>query len=503
VSTADVVIVGAGPTGLLLACELALGGLHPVVLERLREPSSAPKANGLLGQIGQQLDYRGLLERLSVEAWFVGPLPQWGFGLVPLRLSTLPTSPLHAVLLQQPRIEALFTQHANELAVEIRRGHEVTALSHNDSHVSVEVRSPTGDYQLQTRYLVGCDGAGSRVRAMAGIEFPGSTSPETVLIGHFAAPDTPGLIDDPESVINGLAAGVTQTPQGRLMVTSLRPGIRLLAVTAADPHRGSAPVTVDEFRASVRRVLGHDVPIGEPIWLSRTMSHARLADTYRRGRVFLAGDAAHLLPGGGSALNVGLGDAFNLGWKLASHVNGQAPLTVLDTYHTERHPVAERALMHSRAQMLLLRSADEDVTAMRTLLTELLEFDQPLEHLGQVLEGSDIRYSMPGGGTHPLVGRLIPDLALETADKSQRVATLLRTGRPLLIDFTGTDNVRAAAQPWTQHIDVTPATCDQPPATALLIRPDGYVAWIDDQQANLHAALSHWFGPAGTRASAD
>ncbi|AHH17226.1 putative monooxygenase [Nocardia nova SH22a] len=490
----DVVIVGGGPTGLLLGCELALAGVHPVVLERRSEPSTAPKANGLAGQIVQLLDYRGLLETLSAEASFVGPLPEWEFGSVPLEFSRLPASPMHAVLIQQPAMETVLRQRADELSVEVRHGHELTALASDGDEVTIEVCGPGGDYMMRTRYVVGCDGGGSVVRRMGGIEFPGSTGSEVVRIGHFTVLVTEGFRDD-DNVESARRPTVIRTSNGRVMMMSVRPGIRLVAVSENAPRTESGPMTLGEFQASVRRVMGDELPLGEPIWLTHTTSHARLANTYKQGRVLLAGDAAHLFPGGGSALNVGLTDAFNLGWKLAAEVRGRAPRGLLDTYHTERYPAAQRTLIQTRAQVFLHQCDDEDGAALRTLLSELLEFDQPLEHLGRILAGSDIRYPMPGGGPHPLVGRLVPDLPLQTADRGPvRVTDLMRTGRPLLLDFTNTDALHGMSHPWIDRIATITATCDNPPAPALLIRPDGYIAWAADQQANLEEALTHWFG---------
>jgi hypothetical protein len=250
-----------------------------------------------------------------------------------------------------------------------------------------------------------------------------------------------------------------------------------------------------DFAASLHRVLGAEPPLGEPIWLTSTVAQARLAESYRRAGVFLAGDAAHLFPAGGSSLNVGLTDVINLGWKLAAAIKGWAPRGLLDSYHVERYPVAERALMQTRAQALLNRSDDEDGEALRALLTELFAFDEPLEHLGRILQGSDTRYEMPGGGPHPLVGRLVPDLSLITSDGPTRVGVAMRMGEPLLLDLIDRADVREVARPWSDRVRVLTARCDDPPAPALLVRPDGCVAWAADAEADLPTALSAWFGP--------
>ncbi|ONI86908.1 FAD-dependent oxidoreductase [Actinosynnema sp. ALI-1.44] len=508
---ADVVVVGAGPTGLMLACELRLAGVRPVVLERRAEPGQIPKANGLGGRIVEMLDYRGLLDRFRAEASFVGPFPGFPFGSVPLNFATLDSSPLLGIAIQQPRMEKLLGDRARELGVEIRRGHELLDFSQDDGGVTLDVRGPDGDRQLSTRHLVGCDGGRSLVRDRAGIGFPGTTDSEVLRLGHFTAPEAGGMFDDPEVEVPGfgrLQPGWNRTPLGRFIVTTLQPGVHVVGVRENDQAEASlaTPMTLQEFQASVRRVLGTDLPLGEPIWLSRTVSQARLAQTYRAGRVLLAGDAAHLFPAGGSSLNVGLLDTVNLGWKLAAEVQGRAPSGLLDTYHAERHPVAARALMQTRAQAALDRAPGEDGVALRALLTELVQFEQPLRHLGEILHGSDIRYPMPGGGSHPLVGCFVPDLALTTADGPTRVAELLRTGKPVLLDLSDRHDHHHAAHGWTNHITIVTAHNDQAPADALLIRPDGHVAWADQTSApqgatgsNLHDALSHWFGPCQPR----
>lgn len=502
--TFDVVVIGAGPVGLLLACELRLAGARPLVLERRAEPARTPKANGLAGQIVRVLGYRGLLDRFRAEASFSGPFPSFPFGSVMLNLATLDASPLLGMAIQQPRIEALLGERARELDVPIRRAHELLALAQDDETVTLEVRGPDGDVRLNARYLVGCDGARSLVREQAGIGFPGTTDPEVLRLGHFTAPEAGGLGDDPDFEVPGigrLRPGWNRTPRGRFVVTSLQPGLHLVGVREDDPSAAglTTPATVDDFRAAVRRVVGADLPLGEPVWLSRTVTQARLAEAYRAGRVLLAGDAAHLFPAGGSSLNVGLLEAVNLGWKLAAEIRGDAPAGLLDTYHAERHPAAARTLMQTRAQAVLDRVAGEDGTALRDLLAELLQFPEPLRHVAELLDGSDVRYAMPGGGDHPLVGRLVPDLPLTTTAGATRVAELLHPGRPLLLDLADTPGVRDAAGAWTDRITVHTAGCDQPPAGALLVRPDGYVAWAAPAASpgkGLREALSSWLGPA-------
>ncbi|NRQ36593.1 FAD-dependent oxidoreductase [Nonomuraea sp. NN258] len=497
----QVVIIGAGPVGLMLACELSLTGARPIVLERRAGPSDLPKANGLGGQIVQLLDNRGLLGRFAEDSPFFGRPPGFPFGSVPLRFDGLDDVPLRVLMIQQPRLESLLRERAAELGVEIRWGHEVESLAEDPDGVTLtgrafEPRPRSGPgFELRARYVVGCDGGHSTVRRLAGIGFPGTTDDEVLRLGHFATADTTHVFENP--CYDGLEPGWNRTPHGRLLLTSLREGAYVVGVKEKrDP--GEQPdrreeVTPADFAAAVRRVLGRDLPLGEPIWLSSTVGQARLAERYRTGRVFLAGDAAHLFPAGGSALNVGLTDAVNLGWKLSAELAGHAPAWLLDTYEAERRPVGAHTLAHTRAQAALESQSGENGDALRGLLAELFAYDQPARHLAELLHGGDTRYPVPGplqaaGQPHPLVGRLAPDLALTTAAGPTRLAELLHQGRPLLLDLAG--GTAASGGP----IDVVTATTADPPADALLIRPDGHVAWAGAE--GLAEATAAWFTPA-------
>src|SRR5690606_22710678 len=334
--------------------------------------------------------------------------------------------------------------------------------------------------EIRARYVVGCDGGRSRVRELAGIGFPGTTDDEVLRLGHFRFDGDTSLFEAPET--GGLRQGWNRTPHGRVLLTSLQPGV-LVAGVRERGELAEGPVTIEDFRAAVRRVLGRELPLGPPIWLSSTVAQARLADRYRSGRVFLAGDAAHLFPAGGSALNVGMTDAANLAWKLAAALHGGAPGGLLDTYESERRPAGERTLTQTRAQAVLDRLDGEDGTALRTLLGEVFAYDQPVRHLAALLHGSDVRY---GSGGHPLTGRFVPDLAL--AD-GRRVAELMRRARPVLLDLGAGVTVGG------DGIDVVEARADDPPADALLIRPDGYVAWAGAE--GLAEAAGRWFGLRG------
>ncbi len=539
------VIVGGGPTGLVLAAELRLGGADPVVLERLPEISGIPKGNGLVGQIVPALDYRGLAERFGAETTYTGPVPQFPFG--PLRLDFLRLgpgrSPLHILAIPQRRLEMLLDDWLRELGGSVRRGHEVLAMSlpGDDSPATLDVRGPDGEYRLRTRYVAGCDGAHSLVRKQAGIGFPGVTSAETSRIGRVLLP-TVRLVPAGRAPDAAEVPGVgrvplmqtTHTPRGAYSLAPLtsldksaRPGMFIVFTLENEPSapdgssapggslaRGSsgpedpqAPMTLDELRDSVRRVLGADVPMSDPQWLTRIVGNSRQAERYRAGPVLLAGDAAHILGAGGS-LNVGMLDAINLGWKLAAQVAGWAPDGLLDSYHTERFLAGRRALMHTRAQKAL-SARGEYGEALRELFGELMQQPDALRHVGSIVEGSDVRYPMPAGaaGRHPLAGRFAPDLRLMRPDGgATRVAELVRPARGVLLDLSGSGPIAnaalaGAASPWQDRVNVVvgrPVT-EPAPAAAMLIRPDGYVAWAagldaGDLTGGLPEALGTWFG---------
>ncbi|TDD34117.1 FAD-dependent oxidoreductase [Nonomuraea terrae] len=476
----DVLIVGAGPVGLMLACELSLAGARPVVLDKRPEPSELPKANGLAGQIVDLLDHRGLLERFAEAGPFVGRAPGFPFGSVPLWLGGIEDSPLRLLLIQQPRLERLLAERARELGVEVRRGCEVRSLSQDEEGVTLDV----GDGRIRARYAVGCDGAGSLVREQAGIAFLGTTDEERMLIGHFKADMK--VFESLEEA--GVEPGWTRRRNGRVLFNSLHEGVLVAAVRERGGVTGDT-VTPEDFRAAVRRVLGADMPLDEPIWLSSTAAQARLAERYRAGRVFLAGDAAHLFPAGGSALNVGMTDAVNLGWKLAARLRGRVPDALLDTYESERRPVGERTLMQTRAQAAIDGAEGEDGAALRDLLAEVFAFEQPARHLATLLHDSGIRYDT---GTEP-AGQFLTDPGL-----AELARGALCEARPVLLDLTGgTLGERWAGDGW---MEVIRARRDDPPADALLIRPDGYVAWWGAD--GIEEAAERWFGATVTASPA-
>ena len=528
----DVVIAGGGPAGLMLAAELRLGGVDPVVLERLPEISQIPKGNGLFGQIVPMLDYRGLTGRFRAEATYTGPVPQFQFGPLQLDFSRLPASPLHVLAMPQRKLERLLGERLAELGGSLRRGHEVLGISLAGDGLSVtlEVRSRDDEYQLRTRYLVGCDGAHSLVRKQAGIGFPGVTSSDISRIGRVVLPKVTIAPGGGQAEVPGVGRvrlmGPNQTPRGLFTLGPLAsvdknaaPGVFIVHTweegSGSPPrggHGGAAdaepPMMLDELRASVRRVLGVDLEMTDPQWLTRTVGNSRLAERFRDGPVLLAGDAAHLFGAGGS-LNAGLLDALNLGWKLAAQVRGWAPDGLLDSYHEERHAAAQRTILYTRAQKAL-SDRGEYGPALRDLFAELLTYADPQRHIGQMIEGSDVHYeTRPGAppgthpGAHPLTGRLAPDLPLQTSEGRTRVAELVRPARGVLLDLTDPAAAAGAAAAWSDRISVVTARClaaGTKPAAAILIRPDGYVAWASgpdapDPAAGLRDALVAWFGP--------
>ncbi|MFG3223696.1 FAD-dependent monooxygenase [Kitasatospora sp. NPDC048194] len=508
----DVVIVGAGPVGLFLARELALAGVRPVVLDRLPGRSGEQKANGLVGQVLRLLDHRGLHEPLSGSPDAPRPVPRFVFGAFPLDLALLPGNPLYALPVPQQRIEEVLEGSAGELGVTVRRGCEVTGFTQDATGVTVEYHGPDGTGRLRARYLVGADGGRSTVRKLAGIGFPGVTSPDPVSrIAHVRPPEGIRTTDAGELLLPGCPTPFrpythTRTEHGVFVLSPFNPDAVMIATMewGGPPVDQGTPLTLDELRASIRRVTGADLPLtpartAGPFTPRRTVGHhTRLAERYRDGRVLLVGDAAHVHAAtGGPGLNLGLQDAANLSWKLAAELRGWAPPGLLDSYHRERHPIGRRVFMHSQAQIALM-APGPGTTALRALVGELLSHEDNLARIAALMAGSDIRYDT--GCPHPAAGRFAPDLTLTTADGKLRLAELARSGRPLLLDLTGGGSLgptgRAAG--WRDRVDLVTAGCAEPPAGALLLRPDGYVAWAcevgEADPEGLERALRTWFG---------
>lgn len=496
----DVVITGAGPNGLMLACELALAGVSPVVLDRLPGPSAEPKANGLVGQVVRLLDMRGLYHAFGGADGPPSPMYEWIFAGMSVNLVGVADNPMRGLLVEQPRLVRLLEKRARDLGVDVRWGHEFIGLESTSDGVNVAVSSPERRYELDARYLVGADGGRSPVRKAVGIEFIGSTSDTVTRMADVDLPDSL-LSEDGSYVLPGfgrLRFGHNRLDRGGYILFRMQPERTMFGtIESGRLAHDAGPMTLDELRRSAGRVLGVDLPLEPP---RGPKPHAmrridgqntRLAESYQVGNVLLLGDAAHVHSAmGGPGLNLGLQDAVNLGWKLAAQVNGWAPAGLLDTYESERRPVGERVMMQSLTQQALMAPGPE-VAALRTLFGELLELPGVGGHLAHLLAGSDMRYTV--GDEHPLSGLLLPDLEL---DDGRRVAELLHEARPVLLDLSG---ALAVSHPL---VDVVTGTMTDGPAAAMLIRPDGYVVWASDTTEaadadNLRAALMRWFGGPG------
>ncbi|MGZ5354365.1 MAG: FAD-dependent monooxygenase [Actinomycetota bacterium] len=502
----DVIIVGAGPTGLMLACELCLAGVRPVVLERHPQIRDIPKAGGLSGQILELLRYRGELERFEAAGTAARPAPRLPWGGMHVDFSQLADPPMEVLPLPQPILERVLDEFARELGTEIRRGREVVGLSQDDATVTADVRGPDGQDRVTARYLVGCDGASSRVRDLAAIPFPGITYPEVQRLAMVTVPETVTVLEDGDIEVEGvgrISFGFTRTERGEFALGSTDPELMGLFTSEeeATGYDDDEPMTVTELGDSIRRVLGVELPLGAPTRLTRFTFHARQVEQYRDGRILLAGDAAHLFPSPGVALGAGLLDSVNLGWKLAADIKGWAPDGLLDTYHDERRLACARNMLHAQAQVAIRRGHDPAAVALRELFQELLIDEQPLRRLGGLMAGSEVRYPSPGHDHHALIGTFAPDLALRTDRGTTSVAELMHGARPILLDLAGRQDLREIAGDWRPRVDVHTAATDDRPADALLIRPDAHIAWAatvdeptDTAAPALREALSGWFG---------
>ncbi|MFC0458621.1 FAD-dependent monooxygenase [Arthrobacter liuii] len=480
----DVVIVGSGPTGLVLAGELRLAGVDAVVLERRESQELAgSRGGGIHSRTIELLDQRGIAERFLAEG---KTLQTASFGSTQLDLGSLPTRHPYTLALFQNHIEQLLLEWVEELDVKIRRGVEVTGVSADDGGVDVQLASGG---PVRARYLVGADGGRSVVRRSAGIPMVGPDATRSSLIAEVKVAGEPvqqGKVD--ARGIHGLY------PMGD--------GVVRVVVTEASLGPAKEP-TLEDLRQALADVFGTDFGVHSPIWLSRFTNATRQAETYRKGRVLLAGDAAHVhSPTGGLGIGLGVQDAVNLGWKLGQVVRGISGEDLLDTYHAERHPAGERALKYTMAQSLF-QKADPRQEALRDLLDEVLRVDGAGAPIAGLVTGLDVAY--PLGTGHPLLGRRMPDLDIMGADGPARVYELLHQARPILLEFGGAAlDVRA----WAARVRHVAATYDgawQLPVlgrvaapTAALVRPDGYVAWVGEGTADgLAGALETWCGGAG------
>jgi 3-(3-hydroxy-phenyl)propionate hydroxylase len=490
-----VVIAGGGPTGLMLAGELALARVDVAIVERRASQDLAgSRAGGLHSRTIEVLDQRGIAERFLSQ----GKVMQVaGFAMVPLDISDFPTRHNYGLALWQDRIERLLAAWVDELAVPIYRGLEVTDFAQDASGVDVEL-SPSGDLAAssdgrswRTTYLVGCDGGRSLVRKKAGIDFPGWDPSVSYLIAEAEMAEEP-------------AWGIRLGEKGVNGIGKLEDGKRARVVLIEPQVRPGDDPSLDDLREALIAVYGTDFGIHDVTWLSRFTDTARQAAAYRERRVLLAGDAAHVhAPAGGQGLNIGVQDAVNLGWKLAQVVRGTSPESLLDTYQAERHPIGARVLKTTMAQTALNRG-DERTKALRETMSDLLSMDQPRKRYAGLMSGLDIHYDLGAG--HPLLGRRMPDLDLGTESGPRRLFTLLHDARAVLLNLGDPGALELASTPWAsrvQRIDARYEGAWELPVlgavtapTAVLIRPDGYVAWVGDHtDQGLRDALTTWFGP--------
>ena len=480
-----VVIAGGGPTGLMLAGELALAGVDVVIVERrASQDLDGSRGGGLHSRTIEVLDQRGIAERFLSA----GQVMQvQGFALIPLDISDFPTRHNYGLALWQSHFEPILADWVGELGVQILRGCEVVGFAQDDSGVDVEI---SGGTSLRAEYLVGCDGGRSLIRKAAGIDFAGLDPSTSWMIAEVEMDEEPEF-------------GFRRDSVGQHALGRRQDGepVRVVLTERHVDHTGDP--SMGELREALVAVYGTDYGLRSASWISRFTDMTRQAASYRHGRVLLAGDAAHVHPPhGGQGLNTGVQDAVNLGWKLAQVVIKTSPESLLDTYHAERHPVGARVLHNTMAQVAL-SSPDDRHQALRDTMTELLSMDEPRRRIAAMLSGLDIHYDLGEG--HPLLGRRMPDLDLHTADGPTRVFTLLHDARPVLLNLGEPGGFDIS--PWANRvrfIDAKHAGVWELPVLgevaappAVLIRPDGHVAWAGDlTDPELPQALTTWFGAA-------
>jgi 3-(3-hydroxy-phenyl)propionate hydroxylase len=478
-----VVIAGGGPTGLMLAAELALASVDVAIVERRpNQDLEGRRAGGLLTRTIEILDQRGIAERFVSQ----GQKHQVSMFTGAKFMSDLPTRHNYVLALTQKHIERILAEWVVELKVPIHYGLDVNGFTQDDNGVDVALSSGKS---LRAQYLVGCDGGRSLIRKTAGIDFPGWDATTSWLIAEAEMAQEPKW-------------GFQEDARGKHAIGKAEGGLAGVVLMESQVGREDPP-TLRDISEALIAVYGTDYGIHNPRWISRFTDMTRQAASYRAGRVLLAGDAAHVhSPVGGQGLNTGVQDAVNLGWKLAQVAKRTSNESLLDTYHAERHPVAARVLRTNMAQVTLART-DDRTKALRETMNEILALDEPSRRLNAMMSGLDIHYDLGSG--HPLLGRRMPDLDLVTANGPLRVFSLLHAARPVLVNLGEPGGI--AITPWRDRVQVVDAKYDgmwELPAIgqvtapgAVLIRPDGYVAWVGEaNQQGLADALTTWFGPA-------
>lgn len=481
---ADVLVVGAGPTGLMLAGELRLTGVSVIVADRLTEPMQQSRALGFSARTMEELGQRGLLRRFGD----LGIIPIGHFGGMPIDYRIVEGGNFGVRGVPQSFTEAVLAGWADGLGAMVCRGHELVGLDAGTDGVDAELATPEGPRRLRVGYVVGCDGARSAVRRLAGIDFPGTDATIEMKMADVADVE---LRLRPTGEIG---------PAGMVVVLPLGPNATRVVVyerSAAVRKTPDAP-TFPEVADAFERVTGERIHGGTPLWSSFFTDASRQAGEYRRGRIFLAGDAAHIhLPIGAQGISAGLGDVVNLGWKLAAEIHGHAPPGLLDTYHRERHPVGARIVANTLVQRSLYLGGD-DMQPLRDVFAELVGHEQVQRHLVGMVTGLDIRYDV-GPGDDPLLGSRLPDHELLIGEQKTSTYELLHQGRGVLLDLDDDPELRRVGSGWADRVDTVTATRHDPgsPPASLLVRPDGYVAWIctgGSGAAGLTDTLTRWFG---------
>ncbi len=472
--TGTVIVAGAGPVGLMLAGELRLGGVDAVVVEQRARPTGESRGLGFTARATEVFGQRGLLARFGV----VETSRQGHFGGIPLDFGVLAGSHFGARGIPQDRTERVLEEWARDLGAHVLRGHRLVDVRQDVEGVQVDVDGPRGRVELSGAYLVACDGGRSTVRGLAGFDFPGTDATREMYLADVVGREIrPRFIGE-------------RTPGGMVMSAPLADGVdRIIVCERGAPYRERhGQPDFAEVADAWERLTGESLHGAETRWVSAFGDATRQVTQYRRGRILIAGDAAHIhLPAGGQGLSLGVQDAANLGWKLAATVRGRAPSDLLDTYHLERHPVGARVLRNTQAQGLLYLSGEE-VVPLRSVMARLIEVPAVARHLSGMVSGLDVRYDV-GHGTSPLLGRRMPDVALGDTT----VARTLQPARGVLLDATGTLHARG----WRGRVDVvsgSPGPGWPDDTGAVLLRPDGYVAWAGGP--GLDDALGRWFGPS-------